>query len=125
VGNGDAERGSIYPVLGYSEIGFSIKLATAQVNELKSIHLSAYRAFQQRLIEVRSAAGVTQADLAKKLGKPQSFVSKIEAGDRRLDVAEYVLWMMALEAEPNTLINELAAKLEQSRSRRLLDKRKS
>lgn len=40
------------------------------------------------LKEVRSEAGLTQAAMAKKLGQPQSFVSKYESGERRLDVLE-------------------------------------
>lgn len=40
------------------------------------------------LKELRAQAGVTQAEMAKKLGQPQSFVSKYESGERRLDVLE-------------------------------------
>jgi transcriptional regulator with XRE-family HTH domain len=40
------------------------------------------------LIAVRSEAGLRQIDLAKRLGKPQSFVSKYESGERRLDLIE-------------------------------------
>lgn len=41
------------------------------------------------LIEARNKAGLTQVGLAKRLGKPQSFVSKFERGERRLDVVEF------------------------------------
>ncbi|HTQ77879.1 MAG TPA: helix-turn-helix transcriptional regulator [Burkholderiales bacterium] len=40
------------------------------------------------LANIRSEAGLTQSELARKLGQPQSFVSKYEAGERRLDVLE-------------------------------------
>lgn len=43
---------------------------------------------QALLRELREAAGLRQADVAKKLGMPQSFVSKYEAGERRIDVVE-------------------------------------
>lgn len=43
---------------------------------------------QALLREVRTEAGLRQADLAAKLGQPQSFVSKYESGERRLDVLE-------------------------------------
>lgn len=40
------------------------------------------------LRELRSEAGLRQQDLAERLGKPQSFVSKYETGERRLDILE-------------------------------------
>ena len=47
-----------------------------------------YRLFLTRLREARQAAGLTQADVASKLRRPQSFVSKCESGERRVDVVE-------------------------------------
>lgn len=47
-----------------------------------------YRALLERLRAARRAAGLTQVDVARTLGKPQSFVSKIESGERRLDPIE-------------------------------------
>jgi len=47
-----------------------------------------YRKIIGRLKEARFEAGLSQQDIANKLGKPQSYVSKIESGERRLDVAE-------------------------------------
>ena len=51
-----------------------------------------YTADQQALLgllrELRHEAGLRQQDLADRLGEPQSFVSKIETGERRLDVLE-------------------------------------
>ena len=49
-----------------------------------------YRVLVRRLVEARIGLNVSQADLAQKLGKPQSFVSKYERGERRLDVVEYL-----------------------------------
>ncbi len=42
------------------------------------------------LIEARLAAGLTQVDLADRLHRPQSYVSKYESGERRLDVVEFL-----------------------------------
>lgn len=55
---------------------------------IKSVHSDDYRSIIKRLKVVRSEAGLSQQDVADKLGKPQSYVSKIESGERRLDVAE-------------------------------------
>jgi len=42
------------------------------------------------LVEARQAAGLTQVELAERLCRPQSFVSKYESGERRLDVVEFL-----------------------------------
>lgn len=61
-------------------------------------------AFRRQLLEAmiaaRKAAGIRQIDLAAKLGKPQSYVAKVEGRERRLDVGEYVAWMQALGMDP-------------------------
>lgn len=54
----------------------------------RSLHAPAYRRFLERLCEARRAAGMTQSDVAARLGKPQSYVSKCESGERRVDVIE-------------------------------------
>ncbi|MBF0380536.1 MAG: helix-turn-helix transcriptional regulator [Magnetococcales bacterium] len=54
----------------------------------KSIHSSEQAKLQSLLREIRKEAGLRQVELAKKLGKPQSFVSKYESGERRLDLIE-------------------------------------
>lgn len=43
---------------------------------------------RERLPEAREAAGMTQEKVAKELGRPQSFVSKVETGERRIDPTE-------------------------------------
>ena len=62
----------------------------------KSIHSPRYRAFLRLLREVRERAGVTQEELATRLGESQSFVSKCERGERRLDVVEVYAFCEAL-----------------------------
>ncbi len=49
---------------------------------------AAYRLFLTRLREARLAAGLTQTDVAARIRRPQSFVSKCESGERRVDVVE-------------------------------------
>jgi len=47
-----------------------------------------YRGFLRRLRAARERAGLTQVDVARKLKRPQSYVSKSESGERRVDVVE-------------------------------------
>ena len=47
-----------------------------------------YEQFRARLREARSQSGLTQAQAAARLGRPQSFVSKCESGERRVDFVE-------------------------------------
>lgn len=54
----------------------------------KSIYSKDYKEIINRLKQTRIDAGLSQQAVADKLGKPQSFISKIESGERRLDVAE-------------------------------------
>ena len=54
----------------------------------KSIYTREYAASLRLLKEFRENAGITQVELAKILGQTQSFVSKIERGDRRLDIIQ-------------------------------------
>lgn len=55
---------------------------------MSNVHSIAYQRFLQRLRKARLDAGLGQVEVAKKLKKPQSFVSKFESGERRLDFVE-------------------------------------
>lgn len=52
------------------------------------------------LADVRTKAGVTQRELARRLERAHSYVSRIEKGDRRLDVPEMIQWCEVLNADP-------------------------
>jgi len=54
----------------------------------RNIYSPEYQAFLSLLREAREHAGLTQADAAYRLGKPQSYISKSESGERRVDVVE-------------------------------------
>src|SRR5437660_1175242 len=56
--------------------------------------------FRALLIKARKQARLTQADLAAKLDRPQSFVSKYEGGERRLDVLEFLQIANAIGFNP-------------------------
>ena len=51
-------------------------------------YVSQYRKFLLRLRQARREAGLNQTQVARKLSRPQSFISKVESGERRLDFVE-------------------------------------
>lgn len=59
------------------------------------------------LAKARKIAGLTQTELAERLKRPQSFVSKYESGERRLDVIEFLEVCKALEVRSTSLLREL------------------
>ena len=54
--------------------------------------------------EARLNAGMTQAELAKKTGRTQAYISKFEANQLRLDVADFLAFCKALDIEPSAAI---------------------
>jgi transcriptional regulator with XRE-family HTH domain len=67
----------------------------------------AYEKFRNLLVGARREACLTQADLAVRLRRPQSFISKYERGERRLDVIEFLEVASALEIDPIRLLKRL------------------
>ena len=59
------------------------------------------------LAEVRTKAGVTQRELARRLDRAHSYVSRIEMGDRRLDVPEMIQWCEVLGADPVNVMKRI------------------
>ncbi|MDQ2808986.1 MAG: helix-turn-helix transcriptional regulator [Chloroflexota bacterium] len=55
-------------------------------------HADQYRIFLSRLRQARKESGLTQEQVATLLAKPQSFVSKCESGERRIDVVELLVF---------------------------------
>ncbi|MDI7920705.1 helix-turn-helix domain-containing protein [Ferirhizobium litorale] len=56
----------------------------------KTLGSRRHEALVARIIEKRKAAGLTQEDLARALGEHQSFIARLESGQRRIDVIEYL-----------------------------------
>lgn len=75
----------------------------------KSIHTEEYAALLALLREARQAANLTQVQLAERLGQSQSFVTKVETGDRRLDLIQLRTICLAL----GTTLPAFVEKLEQ------------
>ena len=59
------------------------------------------------LVHRRKAAGLTQAAVAKRMSQPQSFIAKIENGERRLDLVEFLELARVIGFEPESFIQEL------------------
>lgn len=68
-----------------------------------------YEKFRKLLIEYRLKQKATQTELAERLGRPQSFVSKYENGERRLDLIEFLDIAATLDIDPLDFIKELLA----------------
>ena len=66
----------------------------------KSTFTPLYELFRNMLVTMRTASKLTQRDLAKRLGREHSFVSRIEQGERRLDVVEFYWVLKALGQDP-------------------------
>ena len=61
----------------------------------KSIHSARYAAFLKTLKRAREDTGLTQTELAQRIGESQTFVSKCERGERRIDVVELLTFCQA------------------------------
>lgn len=70
-----------------------------------------YQAAIQVLREARMAAGVTQVQLAERLSRPQSYVSKIERHERRADILDFYDWAEALGLRPTMLLEAVEVRL--------------
>lgn len=81
----------------------------------KSTHTEEYDRFRLLLVEERNRAGLSQAELAERLGKPQSFVSKFERGERRLDVVEFREIARAIGIEPLRFLRKIYGPLDGSK----------
>ena len=73
----------------------------------KSLHSPQHKAFCDLLIAARRKAGLTQQVVAKRLKRPQSFVAKVEGGERRLDILEFLDFSRAIEADPLKIVRAL------------------
>jgi transcriptional regulator with XRE-family HTH domain len=74
-----------------------------------------YKLFREMLTAARLEKGRLQSDMAEKLGKNQSFVSKYERGERRLDVAEFMDVAEALDINVAEFIKKYKAALNKLR----------
>jgi transcriptional regulator with XRE-family HTH domain len=67
-----------------------------------------YKVVGAILLRIRKEAGLGQDELARLLGKPQSFISTYERGQRRIDVLELIRICSALKSDPTAVMKELS-----------------
>jgi transcriptional regulator with XRE-family HTH domain len=77
----------------------------------KTIYRAEHRILAVLLRELRAKAGLTQAELAPLLGKPQNRVSDFERGGRRVDVIEFIDYCTALGLDSAKVFAELRRRL--------------
>jgi transcriptional regulator with XRE-family HTH domain len=70
-----------------------------------------YRILLDIVVAERNKAGLTQQELASRLGKPQPWVSFVENGVRRLDALEFVALIRALGADPEKVFHRFVDRL--------------
>lgn len=68
---------------------------------VQSMFTAAYRQVIEAVVRLRQAAGLTQRELAKSLGREQSYIGRIETGQRRIDLVEFVWVCNACGADPS------------------------
>ena len=73
----------------------------------------AYSQLVEFLVALRKRQGITQVELARRLGRPQQFVSFVETKERRLDVVEFCAYVRALGADPLEAATEVIQSLPQ------------
>ena len=82
----------------------------------RSIHSDDYRKLTAILLEARNKAGLTQQEVADRLGKPQSYVAKVEGNERRIDVVEFIALSNALGMDPKRLFSAVLTGIKKPRS---------
>jgi transcriptional regulator with XRE-family HTH domain len=84
----------------------------------KTLRSGEHQRFLELLIQARRKAGLTQQQLARKIGRPQSFVAKYENGERRIDIIEFATIARAMNAEPVALFARFLAGQDSGQGRK-------
>ncbi|WCK02418.1 helix-turn-helix domain-containing protein [Agrobacterium tumefaciens] len=79
----------------------------------KSTHTPEYQLLVEILTDTRRKSGLTQQQVADRLGKPQSYVAKAEGSERRIDVVEFAKLSAAMDQDPTALLQLLLKRMEE------------
>lgn len=96
--------------MGYPVLGCIMATQTGKIEMTSSVFTKKYECFRELLIQYRKDAGITQQDLAEALNKSQSYVSKYENGERRLDLVEFLDIAEVLKFDKHQFIEKLEAR---------------
>lgn len=80
----------------------------------KTIFEGAYAQFVEVLVAARMRSGLTQAQVAAKIGKDQSFMLIVENSQRRVDILEFVALCRAMDEDPRQLFEQVMAALPEN-----------
>lgn len=86
--------------MGYSVLGYSFDSVKKSLNSIE------HKIMLEQLYRLRLSSGLRQSDLAEKLDAPQWFISKIESGERRIDLIELRGICVALGSNLQEFIEE-------------------
>jgi ribosome-binding protein aMBF1 (putative translation factor) len=116
----DFEGGSIPTIIGFFDIEFPdlLTLPTRRSETAVWVEQTEYVAVGRTLAEARERAGLTQQELARRLRKPQSFVSSYERGQRRVDILELLRIVDMLGSDPLKVVREIVRRAKPSTRRK-------
>lgn len=81
-----------------------------------SLHSAEYNTFLGHVVAARKKSGLTQQQLAERLGKPQSYVSKYERGERRVDVVEFLRIAAAIGVDPCRILKAIGHAVSENKT---------
>jgi transcriptional regulator with XRE-family HTH domain len=95
--------------MGYANLGYIFGTVK------KGLFKKEYKVLLEQIYRLRLGSGLRQADLADKLGVPQSFISKIESGERKIDLVELRALCKALGSDINEFTDEFEKALNEGK----------
>lgn len=81
----------------------------------RSFHSGSYKQLIELLVAARKKVGLSQVELGERVGRPQTFISKIERGERRIDVIEFLILCDAIGTDPHQLLEDVRSVVRSKR----------
>lgn len=78
---------------------------------MTSVYSTEYQLVIKTLRDARIEKGITQAKLAEALGRPQSFIAKVENGERKLDVVEFAVMARLLGVDAGAVLEMIGGRV--------------